>query len=348
MVDDEGLEALGQVFARSAKGAYRGHSPLYQALAKGVSEDRDLLQIASSARRPPVPNLLFAAVHYLLLSSAAGSLSSFYHSLTREPRPPCDAYPHFREFCLAHEAEIRGLMATRLVQTNEVGRCSYLLPAFALIARETPGSALSLIDVGASAGLNLLWDRYAYVYADRIRAGITSSSVRIETEVRGKRQPPIPQEFPAVAFRIGIDLSPVDLTDAGSALWLRALVWPEHEGRAAQLEAAIALAVDDPPVLVGGDAVDVLPRVLDRVSHGSTLCIFHNHALNQVSPDDRRKFDAIVEECSSVMDVYLLSAEGRWGQTFTTLELVTLRDGVRSSRELAKVDHDGGWLEWTA
>ena len=252
MADDERLEELGHVFASFAEESYRGKSPLYDALAKGVSEDRVLLQIASSARRPPVPNLLFAAVHYLLLGGAAGTLSSFYPSLTGEPRPASDAYPHFREFCFAHEGEIRGLMATRLVQTNEVARCAYMLPAFGLIAGETPGRALSLVDVGASAGLNLLWDRYSYVYGGRIRAGSASSPVVIETEVRGDREPPIPQKFPAVAFRVGIDLSPVDLTDAESALWLRALVWPEHEGRAAQLQAAISLAGDDPPALVGG------------------------------------------------------------------------------------------------
>ena len=348
MADDERLEELGHVFASFAEESYRGKSPLYDALAKGVSEDRDLLQIASSARRPPVPNLLFAAVHYLLLGGAAGTLSSFYPSLTGEPRPASDAYPHFREFCFAHEGEIRGLMATRLVQTNEVARCAYMLPAFGLIAGETPGRALSLVDVGASAGLNLLWDRYSYVYGGRIRAGIASSPVVIETEVRGDREPPIPQKFPAVAFRVGIDLSPVDLTDAESALWLRALVWPEHEGRAAQLQAAISLAGDDPPALVGGDALDVLPRVLDQVPQGSTLCIYDDHALNQFSQDDRRKFRAIVEECAAARDVYWLSAEGRWEYDFAVLALVTVRDGVKSSRELARADHHGRWLEWTA
>ena len=95
-------------------------------------------------------------------------------------------------------------MATRLVQTNVVERCSYLLPAFALIADETPGTALALIDVGASAGLNLLWDRYQYVYGGRIRAGLASSPIRIETEVRGEREPPIPQDF--LPWRSGLAL----------------------------------------------------------------------------------------------------------------------------------------------
>jgi hypothetical protein len=242
VVEDEKLQALGKVFARFAKEAYRGTSPLYEALARSVSEDIYMLAVASSARQPPVPNLLFADVHYLLLVGSTDALSSYYRSLTRDPRPSSEAYPHFRQFCLANEAEIRRPMATRLVQTNEVARCSYMLPAFALIADEGQGRSLSLIDVGASAGLSLLWDRYAYDYSDGTRTGDRSSPVRLDAEVRGDREPPIPEQFPPVALPIGIDLNPIDATDPDSGLWLRALVWPEHERRAEQLKAAMQVA----------------------------------------------------------------------------------------------------------
>ncbi len=347
IVDDDKLNKLGQVFAAFAEESFRGSSPLYETLAQGISKDRDLLAIASSARRPPVPNLLFGAVHYMLLSGAAHTLASSYASLADEPGPPSDAYPHFRDFCLAHEDELRELIATRLVQTNEVARCSYMLPAFAFIAGETPQTALSLIDVGTSAGLNLLWDRYAYDYGGT-RAGVASSPVQIEAEVRGQSEPPIPEDLPEVAFRAGIDLSPVDLTDEDSALWLRALVWPEHESRAAQLQAAIALARDDPPELVEGDAIDVLAQVGEQAPQESTLCIYNDHALYQFSQEARRRFGAIVEELSAARDVYWLSAEGRWGYDHAVLQLVKRSKGLKSSRELAKVDLYGRWLEWMA
>ena len=178
MVTDDKLNELARDFVTFAEETYHGSSPLYYALARSVSEDRDLLDIASSARVTPVPNLLFGAIHHLLLGGVASTLVSYYPSLTDEPLPPSGAYPHFREFCLAHEDKIRRLIATRLVQTNVVERCSYLLPAFALIAEEVPGTPLSLIDVGTSAGLSLLWDRYQYIYGSRIRAGLASSPVR--------------------------------------------------------------------------------------------------------------------------------------------------------------------------
>ena len=172
--------------------------------------------------------------------------------------------------------------------------------------------------------------------------------MQIEAEVRGSKSLPIPSGFPSVVFRIGLDLNPVRLTDPDSALWLRALIWPEHERRAAQLKAAIRLAIDNPPTLIAGNALETLPRVLDRIPQDSTLCIFHNYTLNQFSREDRGQFNSMLDECSMDRNLHLLSAEGRWGHNFATLELVLIRDGSRSSRELANVDFHGKWLEWVA
>ena len=344
----ERLRELGNVFARFAEEAASGGCPLYTALAEGVSDDTHVLDIASSASRPPVPNLLFAAVHYLLLRGAAHALTSFYASLTPDSSPAVDSYPHFRDFCMDHESELRDLMSTRLVQTNEVARCSYLRPAFAFIADTKQELPLSLVDVGASAGLNLLWDRYAYDYKGHGLAGDRNSSVRIAVEVRGDNRPPIPHDSPSVAFRIGVDLNPVDVTDPDSALWLRALVWPGHECRAERLQAAMSLALSDPPAIVAGNSLNVLPEILGGVPPRTTLCIFHNHALNQFSQEDRHLFTALVAQCSKDREVYLLSAEGRRGQSFVNLELARIRNGDRSVRELATVDPHGKWLEWTA
>lgn len=346
--DEEKLHKLGRTFARFSEETYAGSSPLYAALAKGVAEDFEVLEIASSARGRPVPNLLFAAVHYLLLKGEEGTIASFYPSLTGDPFPNGDAYPHFREFCLSHEPAVRSLLSTRLVQTNEVGRCAYMMPAFSLIANENPGLPLALVDIGTSAGLHLLWDRYSYVYSDGVRAGEPSSPVSIEAEIRGSISPPIPSKFPAVAFRVGIDLNPVCLTDTDETLWLRALIWPEHERRAAQLEAAIGLATDDPPSLVAGNALERLPDVLGRIPEGSTLCIFHNYTLNQFPVEDRTLFNSILDEHSMDRDVHLLSGEGIWGHDYAALELVSTRHGNRSVRKLANVDFHGKWLEWIA
>jgi hypothetical protein len=90
---------------------------------------------ARAAPEQPLPNLFFAAVHFLLLQDPAAPLGQFYPSLFSTAASPEAAYPAFRAFCLAHAAALQHLLARRRVQTNEVSRCAYLFPAFALVAQ---------------------------------------------------------------------------------------------------------------------------------------------------------------------------------------------------------------------
>ena len=172
---------LGARFAHQANQAHREHSPLYERLARGVAEDREMLTLAANARSTPESSLLLTAAHYLLLGGEEGAVAAFYPSVAGEARG--DPYPLFREFCLDHAEEIRTFISTRRVQQNEVRRCALLLPAFGLVA-ERVGSPLALVEVGASAGLNLLFDRYAYDYGDGRLRGDTGSPVRLRAARR--------------------------------------------------------------------------------------------------------------------------------------------------------------------
>src|SRR5687767_7873946 len=157
--------ALAERFRRFATVECRGSSPLYERLALAIAEDPELLALAAHAPPgQPAPNLLLAAAHWLLHGERGAAAARFYGSLTETPAPPAGAAPAFRAFCLERADVIRDLLATRRVQTNEVGRCAYLYPAFGVIARLAGGRPLGVIEVGASAGLNLLWDRYGYRY----------------------------------------------------------------------------------------------------------------------------------------------------------------------------------------
>src|SRR5205085_663655 len=171
--------------------------------------------------------------------------------------------------------QIRHLISTRLVQTNEVQRSACLVPAFARVAHQAQGRPLALVEIGASAGLNLLWDRYGYDYGDGRRYGEARSPVRIACNVHGDRRPPIPALLPPVAWRVGLDLNPVDVCEPEAALWLQALVWPEHNRRAALLQRAMEVARRDPPTLIAGDALDLLPAMLPTVPHDMALCVVH-------------------------------------------------------------------------
>lgn len=324
-------------------------SPLYARLCAGIAADRALLAIAARAwPRRPVPNLFFAAVHYLLLGGTQHPLARFYPSITAAASSPEDVYPAFRAFCLEQRDAIEQLITTRLVQTNEVRRCACLLPGFGIVAREAGDRPLALVEMGASAGLNLLWDRYGYDYGG-LHCGVPDSPVQLSCEPRGALRPPIPDPLPRVAYRIGIDLHPVDLWDDDAVLWLRALIWPEHLERAAVLERAAEVARRDPPPLLAGDALDRLPRTLANLPENAVPCVYHSLVVNQFSPEARQRLTNIFADSAKERDLYVVSIE--YHKTSSPWEEIRLyldmyRDGAHQMRLLANCHWHGEWIEW--
>ena len=343
--DAERIAQLSRRFAAFAGGEGRLSSPLYARLARGVAEDPPLLALAAAATAHPVPNLLFGAVQYLLAQGADLDLARFYPTLTPDPETTGDPYPRFHAFCLAHADAIRAILTTRLVQTNEVRRCACLLPAFALAAGTAPGRPLALIEVGASAGLNLLWDHYAYDYGDGRMYGAAGSPVRLHCTLRGSHRPPLPGPLPVIAARQGLDLHPVDLTDPDAVAWLRALIWPEHRARLALLDAAVAVARQARPPVLAGDALDLLPSLLAAAPDAALLCVYHTFTLNQFTPDGRAAFDALLRAASARRPIVRIAIEHRQGE-FADVALTVYRAGAAVERTLAYCNPHGEWMEW--
>ncbi|MFC3505186.1 DUF2332 family protein [Micromonospora krabiensis] len=247
-----------------ATGETRGLSPAYERLSLAVSRDRDLLDLIDTL--PPVkrqPNLLFGVVRLL--------------------GGPVEDPTAFREFTLEHWPAVAAQMRVRATQTNEAGRCAVLLPALAALPQP-----LALLEVGASAGLCLYPDRYAYRYGDR-RIG-TGAPV-LDCAATGA---PLPAAPPRVVWRAGLDLNPLDVADPADVAWLDALIWPEHTHRRARLRAAASVAAADPPLLVRGDLVDDLPALAARAPADATLVVFHTSVLYQVPPPRREAFVELV------------------------------------------------------
>jgi len=338
-------DALAQRFERFARRECQV-SPLYERLSFGIAEDPELLAIAGQARPgQPAPNLFLAAVHFLLLGGVQHPLAAFYPSLSPATPLCADPYRSFRAFCLEHREKILGLISTRLVQTNEVRRCGCLLPAFAVVAARHYGRPLALVEIGASAGLNLLWDYYGYDYGEGRRCGDPGSAVQIECALRGDRLPPLPVAFPPIATRVGIDLNPIDVCDPDAALWLRALVWPDEAGRAELLQRAVRIAQQHPPRLLAGDALERLPEVLATVPDGQTLCVFHTHTINQFPVEARSILAALLTERATGRDLYRVSVE--WlGREHPRLECVAFENGVKTESLLGHCGSHGEWLEW--
>ncbi|MBV8409345.1 MAG: DUF2332 domain-containing protein [Alphaproteobacteria bacterium] len=266
-MSQQDIEAVGALYERFADVEARGRSPLYEGFARGVAADAELLgRIADLPSTKRQPNLLLAAVRHV-----AGLA--------------CDPTA-FRRTALARWPEVRAVMLARSTQTNEPGRCATLLPLLACLPQP-----IALIEVGASAGLCLLPDRYRYAFNGR---EVGTSRAACETPVfacRTEGAVPVPGGLPVVAWRAGLDLNPLDATDADATAWLETLVWPEATGRAERLRAALAIARTVPPRVIRGDLRHDLPRLAAEAPSDATLVVFHTAVLAYLSdPGERAAF----------------------------------------------------------
>jgi len=341
------VDSAAESFRYYARTVYPGRSPLYLSLAMRVAEDPELLAIAAKAwKKDALPNLFFSAVHFLLLKGEHHQLAAFYPSLNNDSKHYDFAYPYFRNFVLEHKNEIDRIITTRFVQTNEVGRCAILVPAFELVVRKTKNRPLALIEIGSSAGLTLLWDRYHYQYNKTLQCGNPNSPVQVECLLRGEKRPPVPNRFPEIASRLGIALNPVDLNDPENVQWLRALVWPEHQKRANQFELAIQMARHDTPQIVRGDALELLPSLIDRVQGDPQLCIFHSFTLSLASRKPRERLELMLAKASEKRHLFHISLEWPKNSETPLLSIASLNNGENTEKVLARCNAHGEWLEW--
>lgn len=334
-------------------------SPMYAELAYGVSLDRELLELAAQKRRrQPAPNMLFAAVQYLLLSGGEHSdhsLAAHYPIVSGQERPMEPAFPAFRDFCLSYHEEILNLIRRNRTQTNVVRRCTCLLPAFSMVQRES-GSPLALIDVGASAGLNLNVDRYRYRYLrggqEEATWGHAEARVELEAELRGVgAMPPLADDL-SVWFRGGIDVNPIDLRNDDELIWLRALIWPEHVERHQRLIDGAHELARSPVDLRAGDAAELLPEMIADAPADAALTVYSTVALYQIPTAGRERIFQTLAETSVDRPVWLVTLEAFLddiGDAQQPQLAITRFTSGKSERELlARSSPHGWWIEWAA
>jgi hypothetical protein len=241
-----------------------GVSPIYERLSFAIAGNGELLALLGclpGAKQQP--NLLFGVVRFL--------------------GGPVEDPVEFLDYAVTNWPAIEAEIRSRRTQTNEVGRCAILLPVLAALPQP-----LALLEVGASAGLCLYPDRYAYRYGSH---QIGTGEPVLDCAAAGV---PAPAGLPEVTWRAGLDLNPLDVTNPADFAWLDALIWPEHTHRRARLRAAAAIAAADPPLLVRGDVVDDLPALAAQAPANATLVVFHTSVMYQVPAPRRDAFVTIV------------------------------------------------------
>ena len=248
--------------------------------------------------------MILAALHDLALAGRAPALAAAYAAGDADAAAGAAIDTLLRMTDAVVAAAVRWP-----VRAGEAGRGAVLYPAIAEAARRSGADAVGLIDVGCSAGLSLSVDRVGITYSSGQSLGDPSSPVQLSCEVAGRGRVPA-RAMPEVIARIGVDLDPVDVTDPGAARWLRACLAPDQRERAARLEAEIALAAADPPLLLRGDAVEVLPDALARVPAGALPVVTTTWTLSHLSLEQRLRFLHRLGDAAAGRAVAWVSAEG--------------------------------------
>jgi hypothetical protein len=343
------LPELVRMFVAGARS-----SPLYQRLGAALAEQPDTLALLNEA--PPTqrhPVLLFAAIHDLLLRGAHHELAGWYPSVTGQPVPDDDPSGALASFAHEYRDEIVALVRTRSTQTNEVGRVGPLAAALATIERP-----LALVELGCSAGLNLLADRYGRQYLVNgsvvAAAGPADASVVISTDC--SRGAPAQVEPVDIVERLGIDLNPIDVSDGAQAAWLEACVWPDEMARVTRLRAALNVARAFPPRLIPGDLIEAVESAAASMTAGH-LCLMHSWVFSYLTEAQRIAFGDVVDRFGAQRDLDWIIFEqpsaarglpfpGEPDPSHSALVRVSYRKGRRHDELLATCHPHGAWMHW--
>jgi hypothetical protein len=299
-VSEFGRAELAGRFRRHGGEAVFRASPLYAELMMRVGDDIaaggpswSVLEGHEHDRPGTVPSLRFmGSVHRLVLSGRAPELARHYPSAGGDASDPAAAWPAFVATVEQHAAELRELV-NRPVQTNEVGRAGALLGGFLEVSRAT-GLPLRLLEVGASAGLLLRWDRYRYE-ADGRAWGDPASGLRLAIEGEG---PPLDARAD-VAERLGCDRNPLDPASEEDRLTLRSFLWPDQDWRRDQLDAALEIAGRVPAGVERARAADWVEGRLAEPAGGTASVVYHSLVAQYFPDDERARFERALAEAGA-------------------------------------------------
>jgi hypothetical protein len=237
-----------------------------------------------------------------------------------------------------HAAFLARWTAEQEVQTNEVQRAWALVPAFLSVA---DGRPLDLLELGPSAGLNLVWDHYRHRYATGVWGDGT-------LELAGDDRVPPPAELlqrrVEVVRRRGIDLSPVDVTTDDGARLLQAFVWADQPERLELLRRAIEVVRRFPPELERGNYVDALPELLRDRREGAQLVVFQTASMMYLDRDGPARLRSALHDAGRDEPLVFVTTGRAPDDDGFALEVERYPDG--RAQRLAVFDFHGAWLDW--
>lgn len=232
-----------------------------------------------------LPLRIAGGVHSLHLSGSAPDLSPIYRNLA------ADDSSILNDVLSAHEAQLLPWLDGP-PQTNEAGRSANFIAAMLWLAGQGLPPKFECLEIGSSAGINLMLDRYGYDLGG-VKAGPEHPVMQFAPEWKGAVPPD--QAIEIVSTK-GCDVAPVDLTDPAQALRLKAYIWPEHTVRFERMEAAIGAASERPPAIDKLNAADFVERELAKPqADGTSRVLMHSIVWQYVPAEQQQRITAAME-----------------------------------------------------
>lgn len=231
-------------------------------------------------------------------------------------------------------------------QTNEAGRSSNFIAAMLWLADQGLPPRFDCLEIGSSAGINLMIDRYHYDLGG-VQVGPRPGAMAFTPDWRGDHPP---QHAISFAGLKGCDVAPVDLTDPAQALRLKAYIWPEHHVRFERMEAAIAAATEEPPQLIHANAADFVEAELARPqAEGTTRVLMHSIVWQYVPAEQQARITKAMEaagaRATAERPLVWIALEAN--RTVHHHELVVrFWPGDAAPTMLARAHAHGAWVEW--
>lgn len=282
-----------------------------------------------------VPLRLTGALHALRLRGHTG-LAAVYPPET----PSDDQLWSAVSSAMTDDADMIGQFINNPPQTNEVRRAACLI-GIGHWLMDRLGLPLAVSELGASAGLNLNWDKFSFS-AHGVSFGPADAAVQLHPDWRGDIPPNAP---PAVAERRGVDLNPLDPTEPADELRLLSYLWPDQPERQRITRAAVALSSGAPDK---GDAIDWLEQRVTNALPGQTHLIYSTIAWQYFPAAAQARGTALIEAAgakatdASPLAWFAMEADEAGPGAALTLRLWP--GDLRLS--FGRIDFHGRWVEW--
>jgi hypothetical protein len=260
---------------------------------------------------------LTGALHAAALDGRDPALTQLYPN-ARADWSMDEVWPVARAF-LARERDWIAQFIQSAPQTNEVRRSIALLAGFLAFAKDWHGP-IDLLEIGASAGLNVSWDRFRY--RTQSWSWGADSPVEIDTDWSGPSPPT--DARPNVRYRAACDLNPLDIDDPAQLLRLRSYIWPDQPERLARFDGAVALARQAQVKVERADAASWLKDKLAHRARDAATIVYHSIFLQYPPREARAAIVAAIREAGE-------SATPDAPLAWVRLEPEALTDAVRDS-----------------